>query len=116
MYNQWTVTPRANIIAMPEILFKFLQPTRHFLKTVFVCNVVTQQTSVCAAVVQSRYTAKPFLARCIPDLKSHDGVRGCVEDAFGDKGRADGGGDFGGFKGVFDVPVYEGCFADACRC
>ena len=67
-----------------------------------------------AAVVQTRDTAESFLARCIPDLETHDCVGGGVEDAFGDEGRADGGSGGCWVEGVADVAVDEGGFADTC--
>lgn len=70
---------------------------------------------MCAAVVQPGYRAKALLPSCVPYLETDGGVGGCVEDALGDEGRADGGGGGGWVEGVADVALDEGGFADAWR-
>lgn len=67
-----------------------------------------------APVIQSRNRAEPLLPSRIPDLEADDCVGGGVEDAFGDEGRADGGGGSGGVEGVADVALDEGGFSHAC--
>jgi hypothetical protein len=74
---------------------------------VLIGDVVAEQTGMGTTVIQARNTPKPFLTGSIPYLKAYDGVGGAVEDAFGDEGRADGGGGGGRFKGVFNVTVDE---------
>lgn len=67
-----------------------------------------------AAVVQAGYTPEAFLACCVPDLQTDDGVGGAVEDALGDEGGAERGGCGCGGEGVLDVAVDEGGFSYAC--
>lgn len=99
--------------ARAEIGAQLAQPARHLLEALLVGDIITEQTGVRAAVVQTRDTAEPFLTGRIPDLETHDRVGCTVEDAFGDEGCADGGRGRGGVEGVFDIALDERGLADA---
>lgn len=99
--------------AATDVASQLAQPAGHLLEAVFVGDVIAEEAGVGAAVVETRDGAEALLAGGVPDLEADRGVRGCVENALGDEGRADGGGGGGGVEGVADVALDEGGFADA---
>lgn len=98
-----------------HVVFELQQPSCHFLEALFICDVVAEQARVGAAVVQAGNATETFLARGIPDLETNDGIRCSIDDALGNKGRADCGGGRGGIKIMIYIAVDEGSLANACE-
>lgn len=102
-----------NGVVFDKVLLQFREPAGHFLEALLVGDVVTEKAGIGAAVVETRDAAETFLAGCVPDLKSNDGIGGAVEDAFGHKGGAHSRGCSGGVEVVLDIAIDKRGFADA---
>ena len=93
-------------------------------------DAIAEDTGVCAAIVESRDGAETFLACCVPYLETYDltllveahgkgrrahAIAFGVDDALGEKGRADRACCAGGRELVLYEAVDEGSFAYALR-
>lgn len=80
-----------------EILAQLLQPALHVVEAGGVGDVVTQESGVCAAIVQSRDAAEALLAGRVPQLQANGGVWVVWRvKTLCEEGGADGGGDGAG--------------------